>query len=448
MEQATFPYDPVNRIKKLFYEYDFDDIPTMYNKFKLIKAKNKLIKYFKYCMEHVDIALTPQIEMWDKQFADLTKELDELESNIKPKNKKNKTYNQLKLNNIRNVIKRRNDVRRHNQSVSLERELVHTMCTTLGLKIDCMVGQIRRIRKNYKKCKNCEKKSMITICECKLKHKLCLECIDDKTECPVCKEDLGLQHCDICMLNKKEIVKTGCKNEHKTCKECLDKIKEKNNKCPFCREDLGPIHTLITYNVDGPPSTRNMRQAVRDALIRNRTDDMTPYNNFQTWLETNGVRERIDELSNDAGTADDVVVNNMNSNPTIRHISEENPFVRYRSGVNVERVYERGRGRISIRNIYSREQAEELGDWTYYNEHNNWLENIGIIERIDELPNNVETREEDDSSNEQLDISDRDIELIMMQARCTNEEAISAFIDNDRDIVSAIMYLTDNIILM
>jgi len=481
MEQATFPYDPVNRIKNLFYEYDFDDIPTFYNVNKLLKTKTKLIKYWKYCMEHVETALTPQIEMWDKQFADLTKELDELESNIKPKNKKNKTYNQLKLNNIRNVIKRRNDVRRHNQSVSLERELVHTMCTTLGLKIDCMVGQIRRIRKNYKKCKNCEKKAMITICECKLKHKICSECIDDKTECPVCKEDLGLQHCDICMLNKKEIVKTGCKNEHKTCKECLDKIKEKNNKCPFCREDLGRIHTLILYNVDGPPSvrtytedewssieaqnpnvidldlnehidTRNRRQAVRDSLIRYRTDDMTPYNNFQTWLETNGVRERIDELSNDAGTADevnisprildDVVVNNMNSNPTIRHISEENPFVRYRSGVNVERVYERGRGRISISNIYSREQAEELGDWTYYNEHNNWLENIGIIERIDELSNDAETREEDDSSNEQLDISDRDIELIMMQARCTNEEAISAFIDNDRDIVSAIMYLT------
>ena len=39
MEQATFPYDPVNRIKNLFYEYDFDDIPTFYNVNKLLKTK-------------------------------------------------------------------------------------------------------------------------------------------------------------------------------------------------------------------------------------------------------------------------------------------------------------------------------------------------------------------------------------------------------------------------
>ena len=25
MEKSTFPYDPVNRIQKLFYDYDFDD---------------------------------------------------------------------------------------------------------------------------------------------------------------------------------------------------------------------------------------------------------------------------------------------------------------------------------------------------------------------------------------------------------------------------------------
>ena len=248
MEQATFPYDPVNRIKNLFYEYDFDDIPTFYNVNKLLKTKTKLIKYWKYCMEHVETALTPQIAAWDKQFADLTEELDELESKIKPKNKKNKTYNQLNHNNITNIIKTRNDVRRHNQSTSLERESVITMCQTLGLKIDYMVAQIRRIRKNYKKCNHCEKTAMITIYDCKSKHKLCSDCIDGKTECPVCNEDLGLQHCDICMQNKKEFEKTGCKNNHQTCKECLVKIKQKNNKCPFCREDLGLINTIITLN--------------------------------------------------------------------------------------------------------------------------------------------------------------------------------------------------------
>jgi hypothetical protein len=413
MEQATFPYDPVNRIKNLFYEYDFDDIPTFYNVNKLLKTKTKLIKYWKYCMEHVETALTPQIEMWDKQFADLTKELDELESNIKPKNKKNKTYNQLKLNNIRNVIKRRNDVRRHNQSVSLERELVHTMCTTLGLKIDCMVGQIRRIRKNYKKCKNCEKKAMITICECKLKHKICSECIDDKTECPVCKEDLGLQHCDICMLNKKEIVKTGCKNEHKTCKECLDKIKEKNNKCPFCREDLGRIHTLILYNVDGPPSVRTYTEDewssieaqnpnVIDLDLNEHIDNR---NRRPTVLPTEPEIqvERPGEVNISPRILDDVVANYMNNNPTFRQSSEEeyqhmltnyhstsheNPFIRQHRWLGRGRG-RGGRGRIPTRNIYSREQAAELNDWTHYNEYQNWMESIGISDRNDGLPNDT-----------------------------------------------------------
>ena len=158
METANFPYDPVNRIQKLYYEYDFDDIPTIYNKNKLIKTKTKFIKYFKYCMKHVKTVLTPQIEEWDKQFADLTKELDELESKEKQLQKQRLVDEERALHNITlNVIKRRNDVRRHNQSVSLERELVQTMCVTLGLKLDYIIAQIRRIRKNYKKCNRCKK---------------------------------------------------------------------------------------------------------------------------------------------------------------------------------------------------------------------------------------------------------------------------------------------------
>jgi len=274
----NFPYDPINRIQKLYYDYDFDDLPTIYNKNKLLKTKTKLIKYWKYCMEHVEDALTPQIAAWDKQFADLTEELDELESKIKPKNKKNKNYNQLNHNNITIVIKKRNDVRRHNQSTSLERESVHSMCKTLGLKIDCIIGQIRRIRKNYKKCNHCEKKAMITICDCKSKHKLCSDCSDDITECPVCEEDLGLQYCAICMENKKKIVETGCENKHQTCKECLDKIIRKNNAfgrvvCPFCR---GYCSYCSKEPVDPHPASYYLMdngEDIRD-LWQDRADDM------------------------------------------------------------------------------------------------------------------------------------------------------------------------------
>jgi len=402
METANFPYDPVNRIQKLYYEYDFDDIPTIYNKNKLIKTKTKFIKYFKYCMKHVKTVLTPQIEEWDKQFADLTKELDELESKEKQLQKQRLVDEERALHNITlNVIKRRNDVRRHNQSVSLERELVQTMCVTLGLKLDYIIAQIRRIRKNYKKCNRCKKTAMITICDCKSKHRLCSECIDDKTECPVCKDDFGLQNCAICMenKNKKEFVNTGCKNEHKTCKECLDKIKNNNNRCPFCRDYLGHRHTT---------NNENISPRILDYVVRN-------------------------------------------SN-TFRDISEENPFIRYRSGINVERSYDRGRGRINIRNMYSREQSAESGDWTHYNEYNNWLESLGIIERI-ELLNNGETRERaitevssshiaDAPPNELLEIPIRDIELVMDQAGCTRDDAINAInATNDMDIVAAIMHL-------
>ena len=49
--------------------------------------------------------------------------------------------------------------------------------------------------------------------------KYVLNASDDKTECPVCKEDLGLVHCDICYEYKKELIDTGCGNKHQTCKE-------------------------------------------------------------------------------------------------------------------------------------------------------------------------------------------------------------------------------------
>ena len=47
-----------------------------------------------------------------------------------------------------------------------------------------------------------EKMDMIIICGCKSKHKLCSDCIYDKTECPVCNEDLGLVYCNICYESK------------------------------------------------------------------------------------------------------------------------------------------------------------------------------------------------------------------------------------------------------
>jgi len=122
--------------------------------------------------------------------------------------------------------------------------------------------------KHYKTCSHCENMNMVTNCGCKLNHKLCLDCSDDITECPVCEEDLGLQYCAICMENKKKIVETGCENKHQTCKECLDKIIRKNNVCPFCRaycskEPVDP-HPASYYLVENGEDIRDYLQDMAD----------------------------------------------------------------------------------------------------------------------------------------------------------------------------------------
>jgi len=135
--------------------------------------------------------------------------------------------------------------------------------------------QQKKVRKYYKKCAHCEKMAMVTIFSCESKHKLCSECIYDKTECPVCKEDLGLQHCDICYEYKKELVDTGCENKHQTCKQCLDKIIRKNNAfervvCPFCRGYCSYCskdpHPASYYLMDNEEDIRDLWQ--------DRADDM------------------------------------------------------------------------------------------------------------------------------------------------------------------------------
>jgi len=130
--------------------------------------------------------------------------------------------------------------------------------------------QQRNIYKHYRKCAHCEKMNMLAISGCKSKHKLCSDCSDDITECPVCEEDLGLQYCAICMENKKKIVETGCENKHQTCKECLDKIIRKNNMCPFCRDYCSK------EQVDPDPDSYYITETGEDIrdVWQDRADDM------------------------------------------------------------------------------------------------------------------------------------------------------------------------------
>ena len=149
----------------------------------------------------------------------------------------------------------------------------NNMINKIGMRIKQIKTHQNFVHKNYKKCAHCEKINTFIISGCKSKHKLCSECIYDKTECPVCNEDLGLQHCDICYEYKKGLVDTGCENKHQTCKDCLYKIIEKNNAfervvCPFCRgycskEPVDP-HPDSYYLMDNGEDYRDYLQDMAD----------------------------------------------------------------------------------------------------------------------------------------------------------------------------------------
>ena len=214
--------DQDNRILTLYYDVN---INTIFNRTKLQNIKNKFWKYVNYLIKYEKNNIQPNIlrfqhDCWKYKMLEL-----EILEPIEPKVSDGPEY-----------------FRREYEKCSIEINSYITMQThynnminKIGMRIKQIKTHQNFVHKNYKKCAHCEKINTFIISGCKSKHKLCSECIYDKTECPVCNEDLCLVHCDICYEYKKELVDTGCKNKHQTCKDCLDKFKQKNNNCPFCR---------------------------------------------------------------------------------------------------------------------------------------------------------------------------------------------------------------------
>lgn len=241
MIRNQFPQDQDNRIQKLYYDVN---IHTIFNRTKLQNVKNKFWKYLHYLEKYEQNNIQPKLL-----------ELQQIRDGL---------YIQLqrakKIAFIHNPIHESHKKRDLLIPIFSEADdnYEEMKCDQYfyGVVIDDILDKITEIRtqqtkiKHYKECSHCEKMDMVTICGCKSKHKLCSECIYDKTECPVCNEDLDLVHCDICMEYKKELVDTGCKNKHQTCKVCLDKIKKKNNRCPFCRGYCSKEPLSIPHNDD------------------------------------------------------------------------------------------------------------------------------------------------------------------------------------------------------
>jgi len=227
--QNKFPHDQDNRIQKLYYDVN---IHIIFNRTKLQNVKNKFWKYVTYLNKKYYNDIQPKLlelqKIRDEAYVQCQRaKRISLIHNPTPENVK-------KREALVPIFRKADD---EYKEMKYEEHFYDEVIFDIHDKIREIKTQQKKL-KHYKKCSHCEKMDMVTICGCKSKHKLCSDCIYDKTECPVCKEDLGLVYCDICMEYKKEIVNTGCENRHQTCKGCLDKIKEKNNKCPFCREKL------------------------------------------------------------------------------------------------------------------------------------------------------------------------------------------------------------------
>jgi len=227
-----FPHDQDNRIQKLYYDIK---IHTIFNRTKLQNIKKKIGKYIDYLNTKYYDDIQPKLLV-----------LENIRDEAYMQWQRAKRISLIHNPTPENVKKRESLVpifhkadKEYEEMKSKERFYNEVNCDIRD-KITEIKKQQRNIYKHYRKCSHCEKTDMVTICGCKSKHKLCSDCSDDITECPVCEEDLGLQYCAICMENKKKLVETGCENKHQTCKECLDRIIRKNNAfervvCPFCR---------------------------------------------------------------------------------------------------------------------------------------------------------------------------------------------------------------------
>jgi hypothetical protein len=240
MEQKRnqFPHDQDNRIQKLYYDVN---IHTIFNRTKLQNVKNKFWKYKKF-------VLNKFYEIQPKLL-----ELQKIRDEAYMQWQRAKRIAFLHNPTPENVEKRKalvpifRKADEEYEEIRIEEYNYDRSICIIQDKIT-EIKTHQKVIKHYKKCENCEKMDMLTISGCKSEHKICSECLYDKTECPVCNEDLGLVHCDICYEYKKELVDTGCENKHQTCKDCLDKIKQKNNKCPFCRGNCSkepPVHACV-----------------------------------------------------------------------------------------------------------------------------------------------------------------------------------------------------------
>jgi hypothetical protein len=294
MEQLRnkFPDDPVNRIQKLYYDIN---INTIFNRTKLRNIKKKFWKYQNYLnnkyFKHIQPLLLELGCIRDTAYCEWQRAKRKVLI-------RNPSLELAVREGIEPVFREADE---EYEEMKREERFYDKAICDIQVKIYEIKKHQFNIYKHYRKCNNCKKMNMITISSCESKHKLCYDCIYNKTECPVCEEDLGLVHCDICYDYKKELVDTGCENKHKTCKECLDKIIRKTNLCPFCRDYCSKESSVSTFGegtnrtveeVDEMFNSYNRRSLI-DEMLLVPDNNISDYYDRDSWLElADGMRER------------------------------------------------------------------------------------------------------------------------------------------------------------
>ena len=179
MEQSRnkFPHDQDNRIQKLYYDIN---IHTILHRTKLQNVKNKFWKYLTYLQKYEQNNIQPKLLELQQIRDGLYIQLQRAKKIAFIHNPKHESHTKRDL-----LIPIFDDADDNYEEMKMEDHFYDEVIYTIQDKLREIKNQQTKI-KHYKKCAHCEKMDIVTISGCKSNHKLCYNCIDYKTECPVC----------------------------------------------------------------------------------------------------------------------------------------------------------------------------------------------------------------------------------------------------------------------
>jgi hypothetical protein len=143
----------------------------------------------------------------------------------------NEPFEDYKITNRRNAIQRELDLT--NSNIKVLHENIR--------KLEKVSKELtEKVRDTGKFCISCNRHAHQTRnTDCPYEHIICFECYDKIEDhdscCPICKESIEINRCDICFSGVHRLIDTKCGNGHHACTFCLGQIYSHSRQCPFCR---------------------------------------------------------------------------------------------------------------------------------------------------------------------------------------------------------------------